>query len=145
MGRFRCSSLLTNFLSGALVGGSRRVALRTTLACSLVGGLLGEQGPLHVLAGGGGGMVVCGAHHDEDLPFVEKDVVPPLRLGLRQGRSRPNVHGVLGGEGHKAGEVAAPFPSVGRGEDMGGGGGVRVGRLITVSTQNTMMGLGGLG
>ena len=48
-----------------------------------------------------------GAHHDEDLPLVEEDLVPPLHLGLPQGRSRLNAQAVvLVGEGHKSGEVA---------------------------------------
>ena len=46
------------------------------------------------------------AHHDEDLPLVEEDLVPPLHLGLPQGRSRLNAQAVLGGEGLKSGEVA---------------------------------------
>ena len=53
-----CSSVPKNFLSSGSVGGSRWVALGSTLACFLlvlfVGGPLSEHGPLHVLAGGGG-------------------------------------------------------------------------------------------
>ena len=38
-----------------------------------------------------------GAHHGEDFRFVEKNLVPPLELGLKQGRSRLNAQAVLGG------------------------------------------------
>ena len=55
-----------------------------------VGGPLSERGPLHVLVGGGG-MVAGGADHDEDLPLFEEGLVPPLHLGLPQGRSRLNA------------------------------------------------------
>ena len=71
-----------------------------------VGGPLREQGPLHVLTGGGWKtMVAGGADHDENLPLVKEDLVPPLHLGLPQGRSRLNAQAVLGGEGDEGGKV----------------------------------------
>ena len=63
----------------------------------LLGGPLGEQGPLHILARGWGvETMVASAHHDEDLPLVEEDLIPPLHRALPQGLSRPNVQAVLG-------------------------------------------------
>ena len=50
-------------------------------------------------------MVAGGAHQDEDLPLVEEDLVPPLHVGLPQGRSRLNAQALLRGEGHKSGDV----------------------------------------
>ena len=71
-----------------------------------VGGPLREHGPLHVLTGGGRKtMVAGGADHDENLPLVKEDLVPPLHLGLPQGRSRLNGQVVLGGEGREGGKV----------------------------------------
>ena len=72
-----------------------------------VGGQLREHDPLHFLAKGGWETMVGGsAHHDEDLPFVEEDLVTPLQSGLPQGRSYLNAEAVLEGAGHKSGEVA---------------------------------------
>ena len=75
-------------------------------------------------------MVAAGAHHDEDLHLVEEDLVPRLQLGLPLGGSRLKLQEVLGGEGHKGEEVALGLPPVGREEEVGGSGGVRVGQLI---------------
>ena len=48
-----------------------------------VGGPLREHGPLHVLTSRGWKtMVASGADHDENLPLVKEDLVPPLHLGL---------------------------------------------------------------
>ena len=48
-----------------------------------IGGPLRKQCPLHLLPGGGGEPVVPGsADHDEDLPLLEEDLVPPLLRGL---------------------------------------------------------------
>ena len=51
-------------------------------------------------------MVAGGAHHDEDLPLVDEDLVPLLNLRLPKGCSRLNVEAVLGEEGHESEEVA---------------------------------------
>ena len=73
-----------------------------------IGGPLLKQCPLHLLPGGRGEPVVPGSvDHDEDLPLFEEKLVPPLHRGLHQRRSRLDVEGVLGGEGHEAGDVAA--------------------------------------
>ena len=58
------------------------------------------------------------ADRDEDLPLLEEDLVPPLRRGVPQRRSRLDIDAVLGGEGHEGRDVAA------RGVAVTGGGSV---------------------
>ena len=73
-----------------------------------IGGPLRKHCPLHLLPGGGGESVVPGsADHDEDLPLLKEDLVPPLLRGLPKRRSPLDVDAVLGGEGHEGGDVAA--------------------------------------
>ena len=67
---------------------------------------------------------------DEDLPLLEKDLVPALLLGLAQRRSRLDIDAVLGGEGPKRPDVAARGVAVPGGQHVCGSGNIRVGELV---------------
>ena len=95
-----------------------------------------NKAPCICCPGGGGG--ASGAHHDQDIPLLKEDLIPPLHMGHPQGRSSLNIQAVPRGEGHKSGEVGVRRCTVGRRKDVGESGGVRVGQLIAgiLTTQN---------
>ena len=110
------------------------MVLGTILACFSFGVHSVNKAPCISCLRGRGRPWWSGAHYDEDLPLVEEDLFPHPHLGLPQGCSRLKIRAVLGGEGHKSGEVGVRRYEVGRGKNRGGGGGgsggVRVGELI---------------
>ena len=83
------------------VGVSRKVALGSTLACLLSWVPWVKRAPCVSWPRGGGGMVAGGAHLNEDVPLVVEEVIPLVRLGLLQIRSRrggsPTLPGRTGG------------------------------------------------
>ena len=112
-------------------GGVRMRRIRLNPRMTPIGDPLGKQCPLHLLPGGRGEPVVPGsADHDEDVPLLEEDLVPPLIRGLPQRRSHLDVETVLGRKGHEGGEVAAGGVAVKGGEHVGGGGDIRVRELV---------------
>ena len=71
-----------------------------------------------------------GAGQDDDLSFLEEDLVPPLLRGLLQRRYCPDIDAVLGGEGHEGRDVVALGVVVTGGQHVWGSQNILVGELV---------------